>query len=74
MLAILMVRKVCEKHQVSVIRTFTGISTEDKTPKEGEMNHGNHSKCKKRQNKRMTKISNPFLKVPQLILLNRLKN
>lgn len=52
------------------MRTSTGVSTEDKTNM-GGMNHGNRSKFKKKQNKRITKVSNSFLKIPQLILLNR---
>lgn len=71
MLAVLMVRKACEKASSISYKNFHWHFYWGQSPRKGEMNHGNHRKYKKKQNKRITKISNPFLKVPQLILLNR---
>ena len=71
MLAVLTVRKACEKASSISYKNFHWHFYWGQSPRKGEMNHGNHSKYKKKQNKRITKISNPFLKVPQLILLNR---
>ena len=64
-----MVSKTCEK-EISVMRTSTDISTEDKSDTFG-MNQRICSKYKKNHNKRIIKTSNPFLKILQLILLKR---